>query len=63
MELMKGRSGDRNRAVLLALIATFIALVIGKILFGLFWVVALGAAMIIFTVMFGFFLRVQRNRQ
>jgi hypothetical protein len=48
---------------LLALIATFIALVIGKIMFGLFWVVALGAAVAIFTVAFGFFLRVQRNRR
>jgi ABC-type multidrug transport system permease subunit len=60
---MRGIPGDRNRAVLLALIATFIALVIGKILFGFFWVVALAAAVVVFTVMFGFFLRVQRNRR
>ena len=60
---MREMTGDRERAILLALVATFIALVIGRILFGLFWVVALGAAVVIFSVAFAFFLRIQRNRK
>jgi ABC-type multidrug transport system permease subunit len=60
---MPAMSGDRNRAVLLALIVTFVALVFGRILFGFFWVVALGAAVVLFTTAFAFFLRIQRNRR
>ena len=60
---MFGTNGDRDRAVLFALIATFIALVIGRMLFGFFWVVALGFAVVFFTLMFAFFLRAQRNRR
>ncbi len=59
---MFGEHGDRGRAILLALIVTFVALVIGRTLFGLFWVVALGFAVACFTLTFAFFLRARRNR-
>jgi len=60
---MQGTRGDRNRAVWLALIATCVALVFGKMIFGFFWVVALGFAVLIFTIAFAFFLRIQRTRR
>lgn len=60
--MLFGEHGDRGRAVLLALIVTVVALMIGRILFGLFWVVALGFAVVCFTMMFALFLRIQRNR-
>lgn len=60
---MRPTNGDRERAILLALIATFVLLVIGRILLGFFWVAALGAAVFIFAITFGFFLRIQRNRR
>lgn len=58
-----GDEGARNRAVFLALVVTLFALVVGRMMFGFFWVVALGFAVACFTLMFAFFLRVQRNRR
>lgn len=60
---MRGDKGERDRAVLFALIVTFVLLVVGRMLFGFFWVVALGFAVMIFTAAFAFFLRAQRARR
>lgn len=58
---MRRRGDDRNRALLLALTATFIALVISKIVFGLLWYAAFLFAVIVFGIAFALFLRIQRN--
>ena len=60
---MREDKRERDRAVLFALIVTFVLLVVGRMLFGFFWVVALGFAVMIFTVAFAFFLRAQRARR
>jgi hypothetical protein len=52
---------DRDRALLFALVATFTALVVGKIIFGLYWYGAILFAGIVFGIAFALILRLQRN--
>jgi uncharacterized protein YhhL (DUF1145 family) len=59
---MSTGNGERDRAIVLALVATFICLWIGKALLGFFWVVALVAAVVIFTICYALVLRAQRGR-
>jgi hypothetical protein len=51
---------ERNSAILYALVITFVALVIAKILFGVYWYSAVVVALVIFGVTLALILRMRR---
>jgi hypothetical protein len=59
--LNRNTNHERDRAVLFALVATFAALVIAKIMFGLYWYGAVLFAAVVFGIVFALILRIQRN--